>query len=101
MSENIFNNCKVFENGGVVNIKSNEYYKILLLKFEFNNCEVIIGGGIYLNLGNVEISVVNCIFDSCRLREVGFVIYYNEFVIGDDNNFSNVILNCSNLYNFQ
>lgn len=100
MSENIFNNCKALENGGAVNIKSNEYYKTLLLKSEFNNCEATIGGGIYSNLGNVETSVVNCIFDSCRSREVGSAIYYNEFAIGDDNNSSNVISNCSNPYNF-
>lgn len=101
MSENIFNNCKAFENGGAVNISSKECYKTIMLKSEFNNCEAAFGGGIYSNLGNVETSVVNCIFDSCKSGENGSAIYYSEFVNSSDNNASNVISNCSNPYNFQ
>lgn len=100
MNENIFNNCKASENGGAVNISSKEYYKTIVLKSEFNNCEAALGGGIYSTLGNVETSVVNCIFDSCRSGGGGSAIYYNEFVSSNSSNSSNVVSNCSNPCNF-
>lgn len=101
ISETIFNNCKAFENGGAANISSKEYYKTIISKSEFNNCEAVLGGGIYSNLGNIDTSVVNCIFDSCRTENAGSAIFYNEFVNSGDSNLDNVISNCKNPYNFQ
>lgn len=101
ITESIFNNCKAIENGGAVNISSKEYYKTAISKSEFNNCEALLGGGVYSNLGNADISVVNCIFDGCRSENSGSAIFYNEFVGSSDNNFCNVVSNCNNPYNFQ
>lgn len=101
ITEVIFNNCKAFENGGAVNISSKEYYKTVISKSEFNNCEAALGGGVYSNLGNVDTSIVNCIFDSCKSENIGSAIFYNDFISSNDNNFCNVMSNCNNPYNFQ
>lgn len=98
--ECIFNNCKSELNGGGAYIDSLEAYKQVIFKSEFNSCEASEGGGVYLQVGNIETSIMNCRFDTCKSESKGSALFIKDYLNNSEGSTWNVTSNCEESYNF-